>query len=71
MPNTSFCDFKRHFLNFEILSKVSKIFKEMDGLVSKSGKMLSTFEFWLELNTRCKGKTLLGIVNKLFVFSAI
>jgi len=36
----------------------------MDGLVSRSGKMLSTFEFWLE----CKGKTLLGVVNK-FIFS--
>ena len=28
-------------------------------------QMLSTFEFWLELNTRYKGKTLLGLVNKL------
>ena len=33
--------------------------------------MLSRFEFWLELITRNKGKTLLGFVNKLFVFSSI
>ena len=26
--------------------------------------MLSTFEFWLELNRRCKGKTLPGVVKK-------
>ena len=45
-------------------SDVLKIFETMDGLVSRSGKMLSTFEFWLE----CKGKTFLGIVNKLFYF---
>ena len=32
-----------------------RILETLDGLVSKSGKMLSTFEFWLELNTRCKG----------------
>jgi len=40
----------------------------IDGLVSRSIKMLSTFEFWLELNTKCKGKTLLGLVNFLFCF---
>ena len=51
--------------------KVLKILETMDGLVSTSGKMLSTFEFWLELNTMRKGKTLLGLVNKLFVFSLI
>jgi len=33
--------------------------------LSRSGKMLSTFEFWLELNRRCRGKTLPGVVNKL------
>ena len=33
--------------------------------------MLSTFKLWLELNRMCKGKTLLGVVKKLFVFSSI
>ena len=28
--------------------------------------MLSALEFWLELNTRCKGKTLLDFVNNFF-----
>ena len=51
--------------------KVLKILETMDALVSRSGKMLSTFEFWLELNTRCKRKTLLALVNKLFVYSSI
>ena len=30
--------------------------------------MLSTFEFWLELKTRCKGKTLLALRTN-FLFS--
>ena len=30
----------------------------------RSGKKLSTFEFWLEMKTKCKGKTLLVKPNK-------
>ena len=37
-----------HIKRLEVFSEA------MDGLVSRSGKMLSTFEFWLELD----GKTL-------------
>ena len=54
------------------VSKVQNRFKKYlpkdlkRGVLSRSGKMLSTFEFWLELNRRCKGKTLPGVVNKLF-----
>jgi hypothetical protein len=30
--------------------KVLKILKGLGGILSRSGKMLSTFKFWLELN---------------------
>ena len=56
-----------NFYQFSKSNKVLKILEKMDRLVSRSSKMLLTFEFWLE----CKGKTLLGIVHKLFVFSSI
>ena len=44
-----------NFYQFTKNTKVLKILETMDRLVSRSGKTLLRFEFWLE----CKGKTLL------------
>ena len=49
-----------------VTGKVIRIKKGFGGILLRSGKMLSTFEFWLELNRRCKGKTLPGGETKHF-----
>jgi hypothetical protein len=48
--------------------KVLRILKGFGGILSRSGKMLSTFEFWLELNRRCKGKNIAGRCQQTFCF---
>ena len=58
-------DFIQIFDNFKVL----RILETLNGLVSRSSKMMSAFEFWLKLNTKCKGLTLPGIDNKLIVFN--
>ena len=64
-------DDEEQYVSYSSRRKVLNILETIDGLVSRSGKVLSTFEFWLELKTGCNGKTLLCLVNKLFVFISI
>jgi hypothetical protein len=55
--------------NKSIFDKWGRSWNWIDSVVYI--KILSTFELWLELSTRCKDKTLLGLVNKLFDFSSM